>query len=472
LFNYLNAQQKEVIKSAIIEKGLCRGLLAYEGLLSSGPNANAAPDFWVKAEFNWNQVCNSSMGIGALAIADEEPKLAEYILREVIQDLPYAMVHFGPDGGWYEGPHYWAYATSYNIPFLDALETCLGTDFGLSKIDGFSKTVMFPLYLTGPSDIYFNYADGEDRPDRETQNVWLASKYTQPAVAQYHKQHVTNPDPLDLLWYRADLINDKSAPPPLAAYFRTTEVATMRGSWNDNNTWFIGFKAGDNKVGHGHLDLGSFVLDAYGKRFLMDLGQDNYNAPGYMSPARFTFYRTRAEGHNTFVINPDKRADQDSSAFTRIIKFDTKGTTSFAVADLTPAYAANAEKAVRGIALVNGNTVIIQDEIKTLKPSKFYWFAHTKAKVEIASDGKHAILTIDSVHVEAEIVSPAKARFSVMDAVPLSTSPMAANNKNEGIRKLYISLDDVTDERVIVMIQQVDGKSVGVSPFLKPVSKW
>ena len=41
-----------------------------------------------------------------------------------------AMKTFGPDGGWPEGPGYWNYATAYNIFYLAALETALGTDFG------------------------------------------------------------------------------------------------------------------------------------------------------------------------------------------------------------------------------------------------------------------------------------------------------------------------------------------------------
>ena len=41
------------------------------------------------------------------------------------------------DGGWDEGPGYWAYATQYNIFYLSALQTALGTDFGFDKQPGF-----------------------------------------------------------------------------------------------------------------------------------------------------------------------------------------------------------------------------------------------------------------------------------------------------------------------------------------------
>jgi hypothetical protein len=250
----------------------------------------------------------------------------------------------------------------------------------------------------------------------------------------------------------------------------------MRGAWNDRNTWFVGFKAGDNKANHSNLDLGSFVLDAYGKRFVMDLGADNYNAPGYFSTGangpRWNYYRMRAEGHNTLVINPGTKADQDPLAFTRIIKFNTKGTTAFAVADLTPAYSAEAKSVQRGIALAGGNTVVIRDEIKADKPAQLYWFLHTRADLKLAGNGKRATLTVDSAQVVAEIVSPAKAKFTVMNAVPLASSPKAENNKNEGIRKLAISLDGVTDENIVVLIRPVKGKSPAAASFNKPLSSW
>jgi len=470
MYSYWNADQRNIIKSAIIEKGLCRAMMAYQGVAVQNHS------WWVRSEHNWNQVCHGGIGIGALAIADEEPKLSEYILRQVIKYLPYAMVHFGPDGAWNEGPGYWGYATQYNIYILSGLESALGTDFGLSKIDGFAKTVLFPMYLTGPFNRSFNYADGGDGATGGSQLYWLAARYNEPLAARYQLQLTRSGSPLDLLWYSKDLISKQATLPPLAAYYRASEVATMRGAWNDRNAWFVGFKAGDNKANHSNLDLGSFVLDAYGKRFVMDLGADNYNAPGYFSTGangpRWNYYRMRAEGHNTLVINPGTKADQDPLAFAKIVKFDTKGTTAFAVADLTPAYASEAESVQRGIALTGGNTIVIRDEVKTGKPSQLYWFLHTRADLKLAGNAKRATFTIDSAQVVAEIVSPSKARFTIMNAEPFASSPKAVNNKNEGIRKLAISLGGITNESIVVVIRPVKGKSSAATSFYKPLSSW
>ena len=80
-------------------------------------------------------------------------------------------------------------------------------------------------------------------------------------------------------------------------------VVTMRSSWDDPNARFVGFKGGDNKVNHSHADLGTFVLDAMGYRWAMDLGPDDYNLPGYFGKERWNYYRLRTEGHNTLVVD-------------------------------------------------------------------------------------------------------------------------------------------------------------------------
>src|SRR5437773_7399030 len=97
-----------------------------------------------------------------LAFADDEPQIAGGIVHDAMESLPLAMAEFSPDGAWKEGPGYWNYATSYNVVFLAGLETALGTDFGLSKMAGFSETGFFPLYLSGPIGRPFNFADGRE----------------------------------------------------------------------------------------------------------------------------------------------------------------------------------------------------------------------------------------------------------------------------------------------------------------------
>jgi len=85
---------------------------------------------------------------------------------------------------------------------------------------------------------------------------------------------------------------------PLGKYWRHVETATLRSRWNDPQAIFVGLHGGSNAFNHSHLDLGSFVLEALGQRWAVDLGADDYNLPGYFGGKRFSYYRLRAEGHN------------------------------------------------------------------------------------------------------------------------------------------------------------------------------
>jgi hypothetical protein len=437
------AEQRNVIRAVMIEKGLRPALNVHQ----DNPKPSSA---WNRMHHNWNQVCNGGIGIGALAIADEEPALAGELLNDGLNSIQLAMREFAPDGAWAEGPGYWNYATTYNIALLAALESALGTDFGLTKIPGFAECGMFPIYVTGPIGKTFNYADGGDGTICAPHMFWLARKFGRPEFAAYQKNVITTPAPLDLLWFDRALAESKSAA-PLEKYYRAAEVVTMRSAWNDRNALFVGFKAGDNKANHSNLDLGSFVLDADGVRWFVDLGADNYNLPGYFGGQRWNYYRMRAESHNTLVINPTNHPDQNPRAATKMTRFEAKAERAFAIANLTPAYSANVRDVRRGVALLGRKQVLVEDEIRADQPANVWWFAHTAAEVRLNPDSRSATLSQSGKTLVAEILSPANACFQVLEAAPLPSSPHPEKqNENRGVRKLAIHLN-ATEIRLAVV---------------------
>jgi hypothetical protein len=128
LYDQWTADQRQTLRTAMVELGLQQGLKVYR----------QPKGWWHNSQHNWNQVCNGGMTIGSLAVADELPELAGEILEQAIRSVPRAMKNFAPDGAWGEGPGYWSYATHYNVAMLAALESALGTDYGLSAIAGFA----------------------------------------------------------------------------------------------------------------------------------------------------------------------------------------------------------------------------------------------------------------------------------------------------------------------------------------------
>ncbi len=465
LYEAWTEEQRQVLRQAMVTKGLQPALKVY---LEKG--------WWSQARHNWNQVCNGGIGMAALALLDELPELCGEILSHAIQSLRLPMREFAPDGAWGEGPGYWNYATFYNCIFLAALEMALGNDFGLSQVEGFADTGLFPLYITGPIGRTFNFADGGDGTLQAPQMFWLTRKFNRPVYAWYART-TASPHPLDLLWLDERGKDPQAEGLPLDKYFRYVEVVSMRTAWNDRNALFVAFKAGDNKFNHSHLDIGTFVLDALGYRWAVDLGADDYNLPGFFGRERWTYYRLRAEGHNTLVINPSQAADQDPRAEAKVIRFVSQPDKAFAIADLTSAYRQHgAEKVMRGISLNRTQqTVLVQDEVELKQPGEIWWFLHTPAEVQLSEDGRTALLRQGEAQLRAVLLSPDDARFLVMDARPLPTSPdPPRQNPNKGIRKLAVALKGVTSVRLIVMMAPTT-KHIPTReqrPLLVPLAEW
>lgn len=442
LYNVWRPDQRAAIRSSMVEKGLLPAQESYRHKVKYG--------WWVGSHHNWNQVCNGGVAMGALAIADEVPELANEILQCGLQSIKLAMAEFAPDGGWGEGPGYWNYATSYNVVYLAGLESVLGTDFGLSQCPGFAETGLFPLYITGNTDMAFNFADAREFTIRAPQMFWLARKFDRPVYSWYQQAHAA-PHPLDLIWFAPRTTSPQEANLPPDKYYRHVEVVTLRSSWEDKNGVFIGLKAGDNKMNHSNLDLGTFVLETHGQRWAIDLGPDNYNLPGYFGGKRWTYYRLRAEGHNTLVINPSQEPDQNPRAATRIVRFESRPNLSFAIADLTPAYAKHASRVMRGVKLFDRKTVLVQDEVAAPHPADLWWFMHTRAQINLGEDDSEARLSQHGATLVAKILSPQGVKFTIMKAEPLPTSPCPeGQHKNDNVRKLAIHIEKISNVTIAV----------------------
>jgi hypothetical protein len=428
LYPALSDEERTWIRAALIEKGLNPGLAAYE---------TQAP--WVTSHMNWNQVCNGGIAIGALAIANEEPEKSRVLVRNAIESLPRALAAYAPDGGWAEGPGYWHYGTSYAAYFLAALESALGTDFGLSAARGFDHAGRFRIYCSGPSGKTFNYADAHDRVEAAPEMFWLARRFMEPVYAWQEEQILEaggTPDALDLIWFQPGGRSPKQEGWPLDTVFHGVQVAFLRSAWDDPNAIFVGVKGGDNKANHSHLDLGSFVLDGGGVRWALDPGPDDYNLPGYFGRQRWSYYRMRTESHNTVVIDNE---NQDPRAEASITSHLFSPDLSWVELDLTHAYTRHLKEFHRKIGIVQGQQVFIEDALESDQPVEALWGMLTDA--EVALDGQNAELQKNGWTLSAEIVSP---RHAVFDLAPaLAPAPQASN---PGVKKLVVRLGEkVTD---------------------------
>jgi PHD/YefM family antitoxin component YafN of YafNO toxin-antitoxin module len=388
-------------------------------------------EWWVVANNNWNVVCNGGLVTAAIALGEETPQLSARVIREAATNVPRCLRHFAPDGGWPEGPGYWGYTLRYLMVMLSSMRAGLGTEFGLGDLPGLANAGMFPVHVRGPVGV-FNFADAPESYSKRRGGdgamiaLWLAHRYERTdVISDVDLDHVEHP--LALLWWREGDVTE----PPRDAYFRGVETVTMRSAWNDPDARFVAAQCGRNIVGHNQADLGSFVLDALGVRWAIDPGTDDYNMPGFFGDKRFDYYRNRAEGHNTLVINPDASAGQNLDAGGTVTHFHPDANHPAAEMDLTEAYP-GATRVTRRLEMRDRLMTIVEDRIVMPAATVVWWFMHTRAAVALSDDRRTATLVQMGRTLTATIESAA-AVFEVMPAVPLPTSPNPeGQNPNDG----------------------------------------
>lgn len=486
LFDTLSKKDRTAIRRAIVEKGLNRGIDAYTpGKVKWG--------WWTQAKMNWNQVCNGGLVMGALAIGEDEPKLAGEIISHALRSARYGLSSYKPDGAWFEGPGYWTYGTTYSVLMMASLESALGEDFGIAATPGLDKTGFYTLHLHCPNiKRQFNYSDGGAVSNISPVMFYLARKFNQPAFAWYECRQIqrifdkckvadggeykikTNPSrffALEIAWFDERGLKYDSKKLPLDINFRgRAHVAAMRSSWNDKYAMFVGFKGGNNALEHGHLDIGSFVFDTDDVRWAMDFGADTYNLHGYfqgrIGGLRWKYYRTMTKSHNTITIGGK---NQRIFGTGKIIDFLSTPARAHAVVDMSDAYRKQVKKAMRGIAMIERSAVLVQDEITPLDDSEIRWGMVTLATIQL--DGAKAILTKDGCKLEAEILAPAGAKFKIVSTAPATKE----ENPNKGTSMLAISVkpDGKKLVRIVVLLKPIGRcwKKIP-TPKIQPLSKW
>jgi hypothetical protein len=405
LYACLSDAQRRTVRAALVEKGLTPGLESYRGTGRYG--------WWTRAHHNWSQVCNGGLAVGALAIADEEPKVAAEILASGLKAVVAAMANFGPDGSWNEGPGYWGYTLLYTSNYLDALRTGLGSMMGLDKSPGLSEAGIFRLTFIGPTGRTFNFADAHEGAGGAASMFWLARTFNKPVCA-WHERQVMRPSPFDLIWFTPEGQGPRATGLPLHKYFPRDEIVFMRSAWEDPQALWLGFKGGDNAANHSHLDIGSFVLDALGQRWASDLGGDDYNLPAYFGNKRWTYFRLKTESHNTLLINGE---NQNPKAKAPVTSFAVVKGSAYAVADLTQAYPA-ARSVRRGVKMIEGRCVVIQDEVEADKPVDVLWGMLTFAKAKFNQARTGGTLQLGGKELYVRVLAPAGATFDTLGANP------------------------------------------------------
>ncbi len=444
LWHQWTPEQRTRLREAIVKLGLEPAMEVYQ-----------ADRGWHRVDYNWNQICNAGIAMGALAVAEDEPRLAREIVARAIASIPRAMEAYAPDGAGKEGVGYWAFGSQYNIMLLASLDSALGKDFGLAGIDGFRQSGAYQIYLSGAGRMSFDFGDCNHYALSTPQHFWMGRRYGIPAYSSFRYNALrerSDGGVWDLLWFDADVAKNPSAQLPLDRHFAGAEVASMRDSWVDSHGFTVALQGGSNRWTHRHYDLGSFILEADGVRWIIDSGKERETYQRHVNRQnREDFYRVRAEGHNTLVIDPDKGPGQEPDGLAAFTSFESRPDTAKAVLNLTPAFRDQARRIERTFELFRGKSFVVTDDITCRKASDIHSFFHTAAEVELSPDKRQATLRQAGKSLVANLLSPDDAVFEVLPARPGRASPNPPKQaSNDGRRKLAVELKDVRSARIQV----------------------
>lgn len=358
---------------------------------------------------NWNQVCNAGLVCAALAIYETCPEFAErMIMKSVESNRPVMKLIYSPDGNYPEGPDYWNYGTSFEVLMIQALVSCLGTDFGLSGTEGFSRTGEYILYTYGAAGGMFNYSDNPRNATTACALWYFADRFGKTELLLNEMRFLKNGRYLNqrerllpLAMAFSYKIDSEKIGIPAQVYSAggITPIAVVHTDWTMSETdKYLGIKCGAASTSHAHQDAGSFVFDAEGVRWAVDLTREGYSELEVafsrlkksiwdmgQDSYRWRIFRYGNRQHNTLTINDADHIVDGRAEFTSIISGRSgKG----AALDMTPALASEAAKAVRTI-LLKKNDLRITDEIIALpeKEANVRWTLVTEGRPEITGKG-------------------------------------------------------------------------------------
>ena len=459
LYNDLPADSRDKIRKAIVEKGIRPSLYESE---------NGKPLWWINGSNNWNQVCHGSMTCGALAIMEDEPELAETIIHRSVNKVQIAMEEYEPHGAYPEGPGYWVYGTTYNVILIEALDSVLGTDFGLSEKNSFAKSAEYYLHAAGPTGLYFNYGDCGSRGGFNSTVLWFAKRYKDSSLLWNQQKiydSVAKQEPSGLVASRTAVMAlhwglSKATRPERLSWMAhgRNPVAMFRTSWDDDAT-YLAIKGGGTSFHHAHMDAGSFVIDAGGLRWAMDLGREDYHKietlggnlwSNAQDGDRWKLFRYGNYSHNTLTVNGQYQRI-DGSAL--IIRYSDDSKFPHAVIDMTTIYQGQLKKAIRGASLLPSGQILIQDELQAAdKPATVRWNMVTPAKVNIKSNNT-AVLSQEQKTMQFNVYTEADVKLATYSTKPRSR--LDAENPNT--RMIGFDIELKANEKLTIRVVMTPG---------------
>ena len=421
LYGWLDDSSRDVIRKAIIEKGLQESL---PDMAEDMANLH-----WMNKKNNWNAVCNMGMACGAVAVYEDCPDLAsEIITRSVESAKNNTLLEYSPDGNYPEGYMYWNYGTNFLVMLSDIVEKATDLDFDLVSDKGFMRSGEYMVHMTTQDFGCFAYSDCNVSENKLCLPLfWMAAKqgdrsllYGEAGRIKYLTETGREKSlftfrllPSMLIWAPEKCIGNNPAPENRIFVGQgETPVALLRNHFGGDDEIFVGLKGGACINGHSHMDIGSFVMYRGDIQWFTELGHQDYNSlekegidlfqRSQYSP-RWKPFRIGMYSHNLVIFADSLQRIKPRAC---IDSYGDKDGFVYAWSNLTELQGGLVGKHLRGVAVVDDNHVVVRDEIETADNDiPIRWAALTPASVQILNDST-AFLTIDGKHLYVKVEGP------------------------------------------------------------------
>lgn len=449
-YHDLTASEKDRLVESIYQKGI---QASYDERYNG----------FEKLHNNWSQVINAALCIGAVAIFEKYPEEAKKTVQRALALSQNALGEYCPDGVYPEGYMYWIYGTSYSAMMYSVLES-LGLNIDDILNSCLLKSGLFYLNMIGPSGHAFNWSDVFNVSSLNPAIFWIANKTSDYSLLWNEKQLIQNGQfnglskyrllPVTLLMGASQRINEIPKPQNKMWLGRgENSMAVMRSSWDEKEAIYLGFKLGNPREHHSHLDMGSFVMEALGERWAIDMPMQNYHANVFkgvkiwdnrQDGGRWQLLCTNNFGHSTLTMDRDL---MDVKGETTLLRSGDQDHFQFAIGDLSNIFLRRDRQVVRGVGIKEEAYVIIRDEISDSPRSLVVtWQMVTTADVDIISEG--AMLTQNGKKLKLKVASPEKVAVKVIPAH--LKSPHGTVKKN--IKIVYFELEIPKNQSAAIQV--------------------
>jgi hypothetical protein len=333
------------------------------------------------ANRTWHKL--GECGIAFLGEIPEADTWLDYAVNKFHAAYP---VWHDDDGGWHEGVAYWAGYLSKVVWWLQVADSAL-------QIDGFKKPFFaqvgdYALYVAPPGTPNMGFGDSAwGRPSAGWGNFmayFLRAEGHSPdghraGYWRWWTQQWGMKEESGVLGflYNANLpaLPAAKAPNdlPPSKVFRGVGIASLHTTLLDSadDVHFLFKSSPFGSQSHGHNPQNSFQLNAYGEALLTTcVYRDLHGSKFHYQWA----HSTRA--HNAVLVDGVGQIPHSAASTGRIVESQLTPAWDYVVGDATEAYGGRLTRALRTVAFVKPNLIVISDDLAATNAATFQFMLH------------------------------------------------------------------------------------------------